>query len=114
MIWAPPPTEGIASDPSLTSEQAAWLGARLRPHPGHTICDAAAMTLPITRQAVTVIADTGGEDPRVSLPDDLVDEDLAHWDFRSVPTGHWPMLGYPELLVDHLVEIASAAGRGHP
>lgn len=106
MIWAPPPTDGIQADPSLDADQARWLGQRLQPHPGHTITDAAPMQRPVTEQSVTVIADTGDEDPRQSLPDSLAGEDLSNWEFRSVPEGHWPMLGAPDSLVDHLAEAA--------
>lgn len=111
MIWAPPPTDGIESDPSLDAETAAWLGDRLQPHPGRTIFDAATVTRPITEQSVTVIADTGENDPRNSLPSNLADNDLANWGFQSVPEGHSPMLGYPELLVEHLSRIATTASQ---
>ena len=108
-IWAPPPPEGIASDPGLDAEQAAWLGRRLQPHPGRTITDAVVMQRPITEQSVTVIADAGAGDARQDLPDDIADDDLSHWTFRSVAEGHWPMLGDLSSLVDHLSEAASAA-----
>lgn len=109
MIWAPPPAEGLDADAGLDAEQAAWLGERLVPHPGHTILDPATMRRPITDQAVTVVADMGERDPRATLPDHLDASDLDHWVFRTVPCGHWPMLSCPELLDEALLE--AAAGR---
>lgn len=109
MIWAPPPIDGIAADPGLDAEQAEWLGQRLQPHPGHTITDEVTIRRPITEHTVTVIADAGDDDPRQSLPDWLARNDLSHWTFRSVPEGHWPMLGALPELVTHLAAAASGA-----
>lgn len=109
MVWAPPPTEGVAADPGLDEEQARWLGDRLVPHPGRTILDPATMRRPITDRRVTVVADVGDGDPRSTLPADLADADLDRWEFRSVPPGHWPMLGCPDELDRALLE-AYAAG----
>lgn len=108
MVWAPPPAEGIETDEGLDLDQARWLGERLTPHPGRTILDAASMQRPITEQLVTVVANVGdGGDPRSTLPEDLEQADLDKWDFHTVPTGHWPMLGCPNELDRALLNAAS-------
>lgn len=108
MVWAPPPADGIESDPGLDTAQARWLGPRLLPHPGRTILDPATMRQPITEQSVTVIADVGDGDPRSTLPDDLAEADLGRWDFNSIPSGHWPMLSCPDQLDNALLRARSS------
>lgn len=109
MVWAPPPVEGLAADPGLNPDQAGWLHQRLVPHPGHTVLEPAVLQRSIAEQSVTVVADVGAGDPRSTLPDDLADENLDTWEFRSIPAGHWPMISHPERLVELLIEAATTA-----
>lgn len=114
MVWAPPPDEGLEADPGLDPEQARWLGQRLQPHPGRTILDPASMNRPITDQRLTVVPNVGDGDPMSTLPADLAVSDLSNWTFRSIPEGHWPMLGQPDLLDEVLIEAASTASERRP
>ena len=112
MIWAAPPSEGLEADAGLDPEQARWLGRRLRPHPGRTVLDPASMQRSIADRSVTVVADVGDGDPRSTLPDDLARAEPDGWRFRSIPEGHWPMLGHPVELSDTLLEAATFAASG--
>ena len=108
-IWAPPPAEGLEADAGLDPDSARWLGRRLRPHPGRTVLDPASMRRPIADRSVTAVADVGDGDPRSALPDDLARAELKGWRFRSLPEGHWPMLGHPDALLERLVETTAFA-----
>lgn len=105
MVWHPPPAEGVSADPGLSPAQARWLGERLSPHPGRTVLDPVRLDRPLAERSVTVVANVGEGDPRSTLPADLADEPLDRWRFRSVPAGHWPMVGCPDALHTTLTEL---------
>ncbi len=95
----------VADGNGLSTEQTRWLVARFVGHPGRTISEPAVLKRPLAEQRATYIACTMGGH--------WVSDEVAamrkepNWTFRTLDTGHWPMVSTPDELVALLAEVAS-------
>jgi pimeloyl-ACP methyl ester carboxylesterase len=99
--WPAPDSAGAADGHGLNLEQAQWLVARLVDQPGRKVSEPAVLRRPLAKQRATYI--------QCSFE---VSSDLAalqqepSWTFRTLRTGHWPMVSAPSELVALLAQEA--------
>jgi pimeloyl-ACP methyl ester carboxylesterase len=101
----PAPDLAALSGNELSAEQMQWLLARFVGHPGRTICEPAVLSRPLAAQRATYIVCTMGghwlsEDVKAMRKE-------PNWTFRSIQTGHFPMVSTPKRLVELLDEVAT-------
>ncbi len=104
--WPAPDITNLADGNGLSTEQIRWLVERFVGHPGRTISEPAALSRPLAEQRATYIACMRGGHW-------LSDEVAAmrkepNWTFRTIDTGHWPMVSAPDELVALLAEVAES------
>jgi pimeloyl-ACP methyl ester carboxylesterase len=102
--WPAPDVTSVADGNGLSTEQIQWLVERFVGHPGRTISEPVVLKRPLAEQRATYIACTMGGHW-------LSDEVAAmrrepNWTFRTIDTGHWPMVSTPDRLVELLAEVA--------
>lgn len=87
----------------IGDEDWAWMSARVTPQPLHTY----------TQPAITSEIDTDGTTlayircMRTSSPAAGLDESAPGWTFRSLLTGHWPMITDPFATANMITELAT-------
>ena len=100
--WPAPDVAGAADGHGLSVEQARWLVERLVDHPGRTVSEPAVLSRPLAKQRATYIACT------FEISDDVAAmREEPSWTFRTLQTGHWPMVSAP----DELVVLLADEGR---
>jgi len=105
--WPAPDLAALDGN-GLSTEQTQWLLERFLGHPGRTISEPAVLSRPLSEQRATYIACTMGGH--------WLSEDVAamrkepNWTFRTIDTGHWPMVSTPNRLVELLAEAAVRHG----
>lgn len=104
--WPAPDVTSVADGNGLSTEQTRWLVERFVGHPGRTISEPAVLSRPLSEQRATYIAcKMGGH---------WVSDEVAamrkepNWTFRTIDTGHWPMVSAPDELVALLAEVAAS------
>ena len=103
--WPAPDVAGAADGHGLPVEQARWLVERLVDHPGRTVSEPAVLSRPLAKQRATYIACT------FEISDDVAAmREEPSWTFRTLQTGHWPMVSAP----DELVALLADEGRRCP
>ena len=103
--WPAPEVAGAADGHGLSVEQARWLVERLVDHPGRTVSEPAVLNGPLAKQRATYIACT------FEISDDVAAmREEPSWTFRTLETGHWPMVSAP----DELVALLADEGRRSP
>jgi pimeloyl-ACP methyl ester carboxylesterase len=107
--WPAPTFDEVAHGNGMSAEQARWLSERFVGHPGRTISEPAALARPLAGQRATYIACTMGGHWRSGEVAAMREEPT--WAFRTLETGHWPMVSDPEGLVALLAEIGDEHGR---
>lgn len=99
--WPAPDVTGVADGHGLSAEQAWWLVERLVDHPGRTVSEPAVLNRPLARQRATYVACS------FEISDDVAAmRGEPSWDFRTLGTGHWPMVSAPDELAALLAEAA--------
>jgi pimeloyl-ACP methyl ester carboxylesterase len=102
--WPAPDVTSVANGNGLSAEQTQWLVEHFVGHPGRTICEPVVLKRPLAEQRATYIACTMGGH--------WVSDEVAamrkepNWSFRTIDTGHWPMVSAPDRLVELLAEVA--------
>ena len=97
--WPAPDVAGAADGHGLCVEQARWLVERLVDHPGRTVSEPAVLSRPLAKQRATYIACT------FEISDDVAAmREEPSWTFRTLQTGHWPMVSAPDELVALLTD----------
>lgn len=100
--WPAPDVAGAADGHGLSTEQARWLVERLVDHPGRTVSEPAVLNQPLAEQRATYVARS------FEVSDDAAAmREEPNWNFRTLETGHWPMVSAPDELVALLAEVAS-------
>ena len=103
--WPAPDVAGAADGHGLSTDQARWLVERLVDHPGRTVSEPAVLNRPLAEQRATYIACSFETSDEVAAM-----REEANWTFRTLGTGHWPMVSAPDELVTLLADIPSARG----
>jgi pimeloyl-ACP methyl ester carboxylesterase len=104
----PAPRLTAENGQDLSAEQIRWLMDRFAAHPGRTVAEPAVLRRPLAEQRATYIACTLEDDP---LPDDVAAlREAPNWTFRTLHSGHWPMVSAPDALVALLAEVAAERG----
>ena len=103
--WPAPDATGAADGHGLSPDQARWLAERLVDHPGRTVSEPAALDRPLAEQRATYIACSFGDSDDVAAM-----RGEPNWTFRTLETGHWPMVSAPDGLVALLDETAPEDG----
>jgi pimeloyl-ACP methyl ester carboxylesterase len=98
-LWPVPDPEDFDGH-DLTAEQLNWLLAHATPHPGRTLFEPAALERPLDQLRGTYVQCLHPARPRPP------EADVFGWGFKTIDTGHWPMVSRPKELVDLLDEIA--------
>ena len=103
--WPAPDLEGAADGHGLSVEQARWLVERLVDRPGRTVSEPAVLSSPLAERRATYVACS------FDISDDVAAmRGEPSWTFRTLQTGHWPMVSAPDGLVALLAEAASESG----
>jgi pimeloyl-ACP methyl ester carboxylesterase len=102
--WPAPDLAALQGN-DLTDSQMQWLLSRFVDHPGCTICEPAVLSRPLAALPATYIACTLGghwlsEDVKAMRKE-------PNWTFRTIQTGHFPMVSTPNRLVELLDEVAA-------
>jgi len=102
--WPAPDLAALEGN-DLSAEQMQWLLSRFVGHPGRTICEPTVLSRPLSAQRATYIACTMGghwlsEDVKAMRNE-------PNWTFRTIQTGHFPMVSTPNRLVELLDEVAA-------
>ena len=102
--WPAPDLAALEGN-DLSTSQMQWLLSRFVGHPGRTICEPAILSRPLSAQRATYIACTMGghwlsEDVKAMRKE-------PNWTFRTIQTGHFPMVSTPNRLVELLDEVAA-------
>ncbi|GGQ18184.1 alpha/beta fold hydrolase [Streptosporangium pseudovulgare] len=105
--WPAPDASVVADGQGLSRRQAGWLARRFVGHPGRTVAESAVLTRPLAQQRATYVMCSmehfGG---RVSA-DVSAMRTAPNWDFRTIDTGHWPMVSAPGHLAALLDQVAA-------
>ncbi|MBG0823480.1 alpha/beta hydrolase [Planomonospora sp. ID91781] len=113
-LWPPPHVSEVAEGQDLSEEDARRLAGRLVGHPGRTVSEPVTLRSPLSARRATYVVcarDHFGE----RLPPDVeAMRDAPAWSFRTLDTGHWPMLSAPAELVAVLTEVAAEAAGETP
>ncbi|MFL5654202.1 MAG: alpha/beta fold hydrolase [Ktedonobacteraceae bacterium] len=105
--WPAPDLTALEGN-GLSTEQTQWLLERFIGHPGRTISEPAVLNRSLAELQATYIACTMGGH--------WVSDDVAamrkepNWTFRTIDTGHWPMVSTPDRLAELLAETAVGHG----
>lgn len=100
--WPAPDVTAEANRHGLSTRQTRWLAERFVGHPGRTISEPAILNRPLTTQRATYIVCS------FQVSDDVAAmREEPNWTFRTLETGHWPMVSSPDQLVALLAEVAS-------
>ena len=100
--WPAPDITAAANRHGLSTGQARWLAERFVGHPGRTISEPAILNRPLATQRATYIVCS------FQVSDDVAAmHEEPNWTFRTLETGHWPMVSSPDQLVALLAEVAS-------
>lgn len=106
-LWPPPTREELDQQAFLNDDQKELLARKLLGHPGHTTTDPAILPRPLSTLPSTFMASEGwlSGSREASLLHTLRKE--PQWNFVTINGGHWPMLTIPDVLTEHLLEIAT-------
>lgn len=105
--WPAPDASVVADGQDLTPAQARRLAARFVGHPGRTIAEPAVLTRPLDHlRATYIVCEKEHFGGRISA-DVTALRAAEGWTFRTLDTGHWPMISAP----DRLVDLLDAAAR---
>jgi pimeloyl-ACP methyl ester carboxylesterase len=107
--WPAPSATDLAYEQDLSAEQTRWLAERFVGHPGRTVTEPAVLKRPLAEQRATYIACTMGG--HSGSEDVAAMRGEPNWTFRTLESGHWPMVSVPDELVALLAEVASEHGR---
>jgi uncharacterized protein YndB with AHSA1/START domain len=105
--WPPPTPAEVADGNGLSADESRRLAESFVPHPGRTIAEPATLARPLAEQPATYIASTMGG--HSTLDDVVAMRDEPNWTFRTIDTGHWPMVSAPDELAELLAETAVRA-----
>ena len=97
--WPVPDQEDFDGH-DLSGEQINWLLAHATPHPGRTLFEPAALERPLDQVRATYVQCL---QPLRSRP---AEAEVFGWGFKTIDTGHWPMVSRPKELIDLLDEYA--------
>ncbi|MFI6508993.1 alpha/beta fold hydrolase [Streptosporangium sp. NPDC050855] len=112
--WPPPDVSEVAEGQDLSEQDALRLAGRLVGHPGRTVSEPVTLRRPLSERRATYVVclqDHFGED--LSPEVEAMREEPA-WTFRTLDTGHWPMVSAPDELVVILDEVAGQTPGEHP
>ncbi|GII02133.1 alpha/beta fold hydrolase [Planobispora takensis] len=104
--WPAPDATVVAEGQGLTRRQALWLTERFVDHPGRTIAEPAALTRPLARQRATYVVCSKEHFAGSVSADVSAMRAVPGWEFRTLDTGHWPMVSAPGRLSALLAEVA--------
>jgi pimeloyl-ACP methyl ester carboxylesterase len=100
--WPAPSAVSLANERDLSAEQRSWLLERFVDHPVRTVSEPAVLDRPLALQRATYIACSFG------ISDDVAAmRGEPNWTFRTLESGHWPMVSAPNRLVALLTEVAT-------
>ena len=103
--WPAPSAAGLANERDLSAGQRRWLLERFVDHPGRTVAEPAVLDRPLAQQRATYVTCS------FEVSDDVATmREERNWTFRTLGTGHWPMVSAPDGLVALLAEAASESG----
>ncbi|WP_433496273.1 alpha/beta fold hydrolase [Sphaerimonospora sp. CA-214678] len=104
--WPAPDATVVADGQDLTFRQARWLADRFVGHPGRTVAEPAVLTRPLSSlRATYVICEKEHFGGQVSVDVSALRAEPG-WTFKTLDTGHWPMVSAPDRLVALLAAVA--------
>jgi pimeloyl-ACP methyl ester carboxylesterase len=104
-FWPSPTPAEVAEGNGLSPDDARRLAGRFVPHPGRTVSEPAVLARPLAEQPATYIAAALGS--HAESEEVVAMRDEPNWTFRTIDTGHWPMVSAPDELVELLDEAVS-------
>jgi pimeloyl-ACP methyl ester carboxylesterase len=107
--WPVPDRTVVAEGQDLSPRQARWLTERLVGHPGRTLSDRAALSRSLAHQRATYVVCEKEHFAGGLAADVAAMRGSPNWTFRTIDTGHWPMVSAP----DRLVSVLSAVDPGN-
>jgi len=99
--WPVPDPEVIGEGQDLSPRQVTWIAGSAVGHPGRTLTEPARLTRPLADLSATYVVCAMNHVEGLLAPD--VEAMRAHWSFRVMKTGYWPMISAPDALADVLV-----------
>lgn len=105
--WPVPDASVVADGQDISPEQARWLVEHSVGHPGRPLCEPVSLKRPLSELTATFVVCTRDHfDARLSAEVETL-RSAPTWTFRSLDTGHWPMVSAPGELVALLDEAAA-------